>query len=109
MLKSLVQVMAAYVDSETMGAPGLLRDLAHLGDVPDGKPFSQGEYDANAAAGAEYDARQAVRKALSRMKDDRPAEALAVLDAAAKRLPEGPHSAAVAELAVRLRAAAATG
>jgi predicted secreted protein len=109
MLKSVAQVMAAYVDSELAGAPGVLNALSHLGDVPDGRPFSQAEYDANAAAGAEYDARQAVRKALGRMKADRPAEALTVLDAAAARLPDGPHRAAVAALAAKLRAEVGAG
>ncbi len=85
----------------------VIQRLRQLGDVSDAGPFDGPTYDANVAAGAGWEARQGVRKALRRLEAGGQADALGTLDRLLARLPAGPARDQVADLAARLRAATA--
>lgn len=81
----------------------LIRDIDD-GDAAEAGPFDAEALEFNATAGAGRDAQLAVRKALTRLARGDAAEALAILEAAAAHVPEGPAREQLVALAAKVRA-----
>jgi hypothetical protein len=82
----------------------VVRGVLRSAEAPDANPFDAAEYEANVAAGADWEVRQGVRKALRLLTSGAAEDALRALDRLLTRLPAGPAHGQVADLAARLRA-----
>lgn len=69
----------------------------------DAGPFSNEEYNDNAAAGARYETMLAVRKAHTRLRKGKAAEAMSLLENCRKRLPANAETKTLDHLIAQLR------